>query len=46
MAGLPSDQSAGHRFHIEAATTVAKVGMKDSMIQTLGRWHSNVNVTS
>ena len=43
ITGLPSDQSAGHSFHIGAATTGAQVGelaWKDSMIQTLGQWHS------
>lgn len=38
--GLQQDQYAGHSFRIGAATTVATVGIQDSTIQTLGRWHS------
>ena len=38
--GLPQHQYAGHSFCIGAATSAALAGIKDLMIQTLGRWQS------
>ena len=39
-AGVDDSQYCGHSFRIGAATTVARQGLEDSMIKTLGRWRS------
>ena len=40
-AGYPLEKYAGHSFRIGGATTAAKCGIPDSLIQTLGRWQSS-----
>ena len=39
--GIDSSNYHGHSFRIGAATAVAQAGLEDSLIQTLGRWHSS-----
>ena len=40
--GLDLSLFKGHSFHIGAATAVAKAGLSDCLIQTLGQWKSSV----
>ena len=40
QAGIPCTSYTGHSFRIGAATTAARCGISDSLIQTLGRWKS------
>ena len=39
--GLAARSYAGHSFRVGAATTIAMVGIEDSLIQTLGCWRSS-----
>ena len=43
--GVQASLFAGHSFRIGAATSAAVAGIEDSMIQTLGRWHSAAFLT-
>ena len=40
-ANLPANKYTGHSFQIGKASTAASAGIKDSTIQTLGRWQSS-----
>jgi len=44
LCGFDDSKYCGHSFRIGAATSAAKAGVKDHMIQTLGRWSSNCYV--
>jgi len=41
QAGINVSKYSGHSFRIGAATTAAKAGLRDSLIQVLGRWKSS-----
>ena len=40
LAGIPTNGYTGHGFRIGAATAAAQAGLRNSMIQKIGRWKS------
>ena len=40
QAGIPTENYSSHSFRIGAATMAAQAGLRDSTIQSLGRWSS------
>ena len=43
--GLDVSRFNSHSFRIEAATTAVQVGVRDSVIQSLGHWKSSTFMT-
>ena len=41
LSGIDSNEYSGHSFRIGAATSCAKNGIADHLIQSLGRWRSD-----
>ena len=41
LSGINNKGYSGHSFRIGAATSCAKRGIEDHLIQSLGRWRSN-----
>ena len=43
-AGVDLSRYNGHSFQIGGSTTAARMGVNDSLIQTLGKWKSSAFV--